>query len=891
MRFKFNYILVFFFLIINFQLIDSFAQTGNDTIARKDSLNNIISTGDSSNSIPVLPSLQNSLLVSGDSANQPQSLALKPHSIVVLTFVKEKVQHAPDSTYFNILKITNTNGSSINGVVKISVPLNWNLISDIETVVNISPGSTEYIPIRVSLARSVVGGVSYLINATLTSNRSIYSGKNQYSISKSCYVTIPKSSRWEIFPMLRSVYFNRYSEYSPLKLRLINRGNGTEVVKLDFEIGSSLELIGSLGNRFFSAVEIKPYCDTTLSFPVKYLPIDQSDLWNRDFKKLSVRISATVDTVVKTTIVNFKYLESSYTNIFSDRITPLTIEAQLQNLLSSTFPRLALAAYGTTLLKNEDVIDYDLRLSNIQFNAYDYPEVAKNLWRSSRISARYKSEKWEVAVGDNAGAYSSGFLGSVGRGIGGLYKLNTANTVGGSFSAAMGSPLYSGNVFHQTLLPNSVPLTYSLNTIIDNYNKINIYGASLQSSYSFFHGHTVSLLVAPSLVQHNYDDQTFTDRNGNFIVTDNPNVRRYGIASRLGYSLNREKFTVGANLLYTSRNYWQNYSGKINVSANGSYMLNNKYSLLASSGVFLDDPRRYNRGILDLKTKTLSGTHRVDFVSIMNSKLTLFVGPALDHISYSLVKVMPVTGSRTSTNFASITPKISTRCSYRNKASGIISTYAIFGYTYITSALDSTIFLPTPFFPKKKFINSRFGVNVTQHNVGVNIQYNIGPQNFSSQNDYYYFGRFGRSLRISPFFQKYYFDKKLLFSSYNSYSLEMLSNNERISLNARFQASLGREWTLFFDNNLFMSSAINSEGQKFYSRNFYMSMGVKKVFDIQQPLIKYYDLKVICFKDINGNHVVDANEKGLSDIVISVNRDVQIDSAISSKVRQFGQFY
>ena len=479
-----------------------------------------------------------------------------------------------------------------------------------------------------------------MINATLISNRSLFPNKNQPSVRNSCYVTIPQRKSWDVFPVQRSVYFDRYAQSTDLQIKMINRGNGTEVVKLDFEIGSSLEMYNALGHRYFTSIELRPHCDTVISFSVKYLPVDESDLWNRDYRRLTVRIAATVDTLSKRSSVNFKYLESTFRNILSDKLTPLTIEMQLQNLVSESLPRMLLAAYGTVLLKNDDVIDYNLRFFNIAFKGYASGKYATEyLWRRSQMHFGYKSQRWEVKIGDNVGSYGSGFLGSVGRGIGGSYIINNENTVGGAFSAAIGSPVYSGNLFHSTIVKQSIPLLYSLNAIVDNYNKINIFGGSVQGSYAFLDGHIISLLLAPAIIQHNYNNQTFLDPNGNYIITNDPNVTKYGVAAQLGYQFHRKKLSVSTNMTFATKDYWQSYSGKLNFNGSAQYVLNNRYSLVASSGVFLQDPRRYNRGILYPESKYVSGMHRVELASRISSRLTIFTGPVFEHFSFSTLKI------------------------------------------------------------------------------------------------------------------------------------------------------------------------------------------------------------------------------------------------------------
>lgn len=829
-------------------------------------------------------------IVHASPISQAPTPSSQPHSVVSLEFVKEKVEHSPDSTYFNILKITNNNGNPIQGTVRISVPQGWKLISDEETAVNVSPGNTQYIPIRVSLARTALGGVSYLINATLHSNRSLFPDKNQTSVSKACYIIVPQKRQWDFYAIQRTIYFDRYSPYSPLKLKLVNKGNGTEVVKLEFEIGSSLEMYGSLGNIHYTSVALRPLCDTIISFPIKYIPAaDESDLWNRDFRKLTVRITATVDSIIKKTSVNFKYLESTYYNLLMDKVTPLTVELQLQNILSDVSPRMLMAAYGTIFLKNDDVIDYNVRFYNIPFEGYTNMNAGDYFWRNSRMWAGYRSQKWEVKVGD-INSYGSGFFGIYGRGIGGKYAINSTNRIGGAFTAAIGVPIYSGNIFHETMLPKSISLKTSLNLIADNYNLLKTYGATVHLNYPFLPGHNISLLLASSLTQHNYTNQSFLDPNGNYVVTNDPGVSRLGFAGQLGYQMHVKKVSAGVNVLLASKDFSQYFSGKLNINGNAQYFINKKYYLLGSSSLYLQDPHMYNRGILFPENKYFSGVHKVEIANRVTNKLTFFTGPELEHYSYTALKINRLTGDSTYTHFKTISPKLSLRCSYKNNTSGFINPYLLAGYTIVTDAEDSTLILPPSFVPRKTFFNAKAGLNVIQGNWGINVFYYLGPYSLVTQSDYYYFGRYSKSLRIMPFFQKYFFNKTLLLSSYDSYYYEVLSNSERIALNARLQFFLGHDWTFFVDNNLYMSSLVSAEGQKVYSRSYYLSVGVKKAFDIPQPRVKYYNLKIICYRDINGNQVMDGNEQGLSDIVISIDKQAQFDSITKLSKRDPGQF-
>lgn len=812
------------------------------------------------------------------------------HSVVSMSYIKEKVEHSPDSTFFNILKVTNNNGYAIQGSVKISVPVGWKVISKEETSVNISPGQTEYIPIRVSLARTATGGTSFVISSTLISNRSLFSDKNQNSVSKACYITIPKRTKWDVYPVQRTIYFDRYTEYASFKLKLSNRGNGSEVVKLEFNIGSAMEMYGALGHKYFSSVELKPHRDTVISYQIKYLPIDDaSELWNRDFQRMTIKITASADTIIKRSSVNFKHLESTYYNALASKSSPLTIEMQLQNLLSEFDPKIVFAAYGDIILKNYNTMDYFLRIPGLSLSGYDYADFGTSLWQRMRFRLRYTADKWQAMAGDIS-SQGINMLGIGGRGIGGSYKINDKQKVSAAFAAAVGSPVYSGDLQHDISLPNNIGLNYALAAIINNYNKINNYGLSVRGTYSFLPGHRISLLLAGTQTQHLYDDSTFTDPNGNFIITNNPNTTFYGLGAQAQYQMNRKKARVSLNANYSSKHFSQYYNGRVQVNGNGQYFINKKYYLVEGVNIQFHDPAIYNRGILYPENKYFAGTYRTELADKINSRLTFFTGPQFEHISRENLKIN-LLGDSIKTRFASRSPRLSFRLNYKNNVNGFISPYMILGYTYITSAQDSSILVDTTsLFSKAVFFNASAGLNAVQKYWGLNIIYHYGPRGILAQTDYYYYNNYGKTIRIMPYFQKYYFNRKMLLSSYNSYYYEALANSERITLNARLSFFFDHDWTFFVDNNMYFFSRINEGGGKTYSRKYYLNLGFKKTFDIAQPGLKYYDLKIICFKDVNGNKIMDNDEHGISDIVITINRQSKMDSVTQKAVKQHGQF-
>lgn len=851
-----------------------FAQTDTLLPSKSDTITSVIS--------PIPPS------------SSAEDGSVKSHSFIAMEFVKEKSFHATDSVFFNVLKITNNSSKPVGGIVQISAPEEWKIISMEETNVSIPPGNTEYVPMRISLSRSARGGVTYLINATLSSDKSLFENKNQTALSKSCYVTIPKKQNWDMQPVTRTVYFNRYSEYSNMEILFTNKGNGNEMVKIELEMGSSLFMYGSLGRKYLTSVELKPNSDTVLSFPFKYLPVDESVVYNRDFRSLTVRVNATVDSTIKRTSVNFKYLESVYTNQIAAQSYPLNIDVELQNLLSQSDPRLVFGSDGSIIFKNNHTLDYFVRFSGIQLKSYDYDDIGnvaeRALWKQSRMRVIYDAHKWKAMVGD-IGFQGITMLGIGGRGIGGNYEFNKKNKISASFMSGISRTTYSGNIMHETLLPYRIRLSSEASFLINEYNKMNTFGGGIRASMPVPHlkGHSMSLLVAGSRTIHFYNNQTFTDPNGNYIITNDPGKSFNGIHSNIIYNIKRSRLSTSINARYLSNHFSQYNNGRIVVQGVTTFIVNNQYAVHTRLNYNRHTPFLYNRGVLYPQNNVTYGRYEWEIANKLNRQVALSWGILTDHSDYRRLKIIRPTNDSVYTRFTVFSPKASVRTNIKSGPFSSFSAYLLTGYAYITHIEDSSL-NPTLFPSTKPNLNTNVGVNMIQKNWGINVSYYTGPYNIAMQSDYYYSGFANKTLRIMPYFNRYFYNKKLLVSSYNSYFYQTKNNMESINLNARLSFFLEKGWTLYLDKGIFMNSRVNYEGQRVFSKMVAINVGFRKSFDIPQPGVKYYDLKIVCFKDVNGNGFMDNNEHGLPDIVITIDRNLSADSVIGKPVQQKGQF-
>ena len=155
---------------------------------------------------------------------------------IQITFVKKKVEYGPDSTYFNVCKVTNKTSETVEGEFRVRIPIGWGLIGDPSKIIQLKPGETKIFPVRLTISSEAVGGVAYTVDASISSNEGIYSGAT--------YIKIPLTSEWEMYVDRHTIYFNEYFDEQEFNVTIKNKGNAEELVKLDFTIGKLLEIEG-----------------------------------------------------------------------------------------------------------------------------------------------------------------------------------------------------------------------------------------------------------------------------------------------------------------------------------------------------------------------------------------------------------------------------------------------------------------------------------------------------------------------------------------------------------------------------------------------------------------------------------------------------------------------
>jgi len=137
--------------------------------------------------------------------------ALNSQTGIVMEFVSTDTELPAAGTTFNVLKVTNNRSKSFSGALRITVPEGWRIIGADGASVSLNPGEEFMFPLRITIPPSVLGGISYMVNAELR-------GDDYYDYTTS-YVSIAPVSRWDMYVDSKNIY----------RVSIVHRVNSTSV--------------------------------------------------------------------------------------------------------------------------------------------------------------------------------------------------------------------------------------------------------------------------------------------------------------------------------------------------------------------------------------------------------------------------------------------------------------------------------------------------------------------------------------------------------------------------------------------------------------------------------------------------------------------------------------
>lgn len=745
------------------------------------------------------------------------------------SFVKYKVDHDASEIYFNILKVVNASKEVQSFELKYNIPENWKFVAQniAQEPIVMQPGETRSFPLRLSSPQNASGGIAYVINAELIDKEGIPIAAPAY-----CYVNLPRKSEWKMKAPDRYIYVSDHEFYKPIKVHFQNLGNADENLKISLDLGRKLELVGFNAKNVEVGLLLPAFKDTILEFLVKYNS-DFSDLPSLRDNKMSISAKGDDNNPAKIITFWFEKINSQFVNELKEESSPLVVWADLFNLLTDDgYITVQAGASGTIELPKKRTFKFYFWNGNV-FNKNTNRDLGTNYYRFSRMYVSYTHKNLHVRLGDIfSGTWNVPFNG---RGVSVNYTLKKHSLLA-AVTRNIFNPIWTVGVQDSYQLYGGLTLHGSIGYRTDQVRKINSLIPTAGATYRYKKS-IITGLFSPSIINLN-------------------GVNKFGYGHILSYSGNYfNRLRAYANNRYVAR-YFIDAMGMTNSTiGNVNYQLTQaqnitfQYNAITANPMGLDA----NLNLLDL------GRRNNQAMSLMYArsfkKFSVNVGPGYQYYAYD--NAQSLQPEFKSNNYIAFMGMNARGAKLKNSVAANIT----MAYTDVTQYINGQALRQTPYF------SSSYVVNLRANKSGLIFGYYYGAPSYNFQRYYVNSGQGNKSFRINPYIQRSFLQNKLHVTANLSYWYQVNDKSNRTNLYTYAIYELGKGWSVNGNILFYYFTRVNGDQGKVSFSDMNMNFGARKTFDIPQPSKKYYDLKIIYFKDLNGNKVKDENEVGIPDIL------------------------
>ncbi len=759
-------------------------------------------------------------------------------------FKQENLIIEPESTFFNVLIVENQGERIEEVTVEINVPTGWSLMAMESRNFLIEPGDSVIVPMRAAPSKMVEGEIGYSVIAAIN-RRSGETLTNAY-----CFIKIPRNSDLRFRPLTRVGYFDQQTGKSELIFRLNNRGNVNEMVYLSFRSTGNIAIENERENLFNMDLVVPARSDTIITIPVNM--VENHNLLNGSIYRID--LNGFTEEKSFTSSFWFSLLDNHFKFPIPESEKILIAEIAAQNLLSEQPTILAGGIRGNILLPQRRDINYI-------FYRYGSGPLSE-IFKYSRTRLAFNTPRMNVAIGDVTGLQLK-----YGGGKGGEFSYRITDQFRFTAMASENPfrPIRNvGVIFEERYsgINMDTRFAYSENRIFDNQA---ILGGA-KALFRIADQHILRTDIGLSNVTYNLN---------------NTNLIGYGI--NLEYSGRFNNTNVRIREQFGSSNYYGQFSGRHNLTARVFHPFENEFEI--------------DFNINDQKYKPLLETSEgIQSDRFVDNRMVNLIGRKYLDRGF-LVYAGPVY-ERKATNiflfYNGINPFVTnsaklnagTRISDGNGLT--FSPSVTFGYTFVT---DFSLPDPEQYnFEQRRgpdnMFSSHLSLNLRRNYWGMYLNYFYGPYSVNQELSQFYYNIESHSIRIMPYLERYLFKDQVKLSSKFSFLHDFAFKTSRLNLNNQLDIFLRNDYTISLLNTFSyqVTTDLLTEENYQYSNN-YFEVRVRKEFNWNQPRVKYYDLTVELFKDLNGNLIRDFNEPGVKDILITIT---SIDPA---KYSQYGVDY
>ncbi len=272
---------------------------------------------------------------------------------IEMAFTQDSLQY--DEEYgelTNVLKISNRSEEELTVFPKAALPPNWHLIFALPEKLVLPPKSTKnFLTLDLSIPTSAAGGTHHRIDLSLQNEAGQTIGLQSF------HVLIPISRSWEAYCESNELFIPKEGKKTSFDIFVRNTGNVEEDLKVDFLMHPNLDVFKGPSKK----IRLAAGADTTLSYQIRYLEAPVTA------QKLPLRFlleSSTTDYKVKGYIF-FILLDNEF-DFLSTKGKNLSVELFAGNAGGNNDIGVGLRANGQIDVKDKGRLAVDVNLPNLQ---------------------------------------------------------------------------------------------------------------------------------------------------------------------------------------------------------------------------------------------------------------------------------------------------------------------------------------------------------------------------------------------------------------------------------------------------------------------------------------------------------------------------------------------
>ncbi len=742
-----------------------------------------------------------------------------------LKFSTHEITLGKENSFFNTVIIKNVTSKIFTGDLKFTTPANWEIVGDNEINIKLQPYDSTIIPVRVIVTKNVSGDIAYSVVASLVHN-------NKTIKSDNCFIKIKRISDLKILIPNKILYFDSKINEAQIKYYISNKGNTNEIIQTNL-IGDNNLFIDNqdINNTIYSQEYlIPPHKDTSIIQTVK-LKINDVP---KEFYKIDIKIYSQ-DSIYQKNIWIQK-INKDFKHEIPEENKCAIFEVSANNVFSTKKSLYSFLAKGNILFKKQTTLYYYLNTYNFNSETIDY-------YKNTIAYVGVKTAYTDVKLGS---IYSKFNEMSYGYGTEAKAKFK-------SFSA--NSFYIINNKISQTLVGGefSVPIKKINLNLGYAENSIQAYQ---QSSKILLTGLKFSLFKQHSLSVKTYFNKTDFSLNNAY--------QEKGMAVIANYRGESNKIKPYFRIEYGSPGYSGISRGKFIVYSGIQYKTNKRTFLN-----FLytkNDMQFLIRGIQQIYQKSFTDYYELSFNKNLTKQVYLSAGPIFKNEKFNI----PYLAIDPNIFFHTISPRIF----FSVKQTNVTNSFYVrprfeLGQVFVKESLENS--------GNDNFFTYEFSLFGQYKKLSLYLIYRNGPRSLTNQ--YYYYTTLSKTnwLYFMPSYKNTFFKGKLFVDVRYNFMYNAVINNKYNSLTTLFKYAIGSGWYFRFLSS-FTSQVIQNDVFNSISKysSTYFEVALRKEFNCNQPRFKYYKLKIVFFKDLNGNRERDPGEPGLRNVLSSIELDPDV---------------